>query len=140
MKYLLDTNICIYIIKRHPPQTVDRIRSSQPEDIAISAITLAELEYGAAKSLYPDRNRLALLQFLLPFTIMDFDQAAASQYGLIRAMLESRGTPIGPIDMLLAAQAKSRGLVLVTNNEHEFRRVADLRVENWTAVDRRQKS
>ena len=131
MKYLLDTNICIYITKRRPPQTVDRIRSKQTEDIAISTITLAELEHRAAKSLHPDRNQLALLEFLLPFAILDFDQSAASHYGLIRATLESKGTPIGPMDMLLAAQARSHGLVLVTNNEQEFRRVPDLKIENW---------
>ena len=140
MTYLLDTNICIYVIKRHPPQVVDRIRSSKPQDIAISTITLAELEHGAAKSQYPDRNRLALLAFLLPFTILDFDQAAAFHYGLIRAALESKGTPIGPMDMLIAAQARSRSMVLVTNNQGEFRRVADLRIENWVAGVRRRKA
>ena len=140
MTYLLDTNICIYVIKRHPPQVVDRIRSSKPQDIAVSTITLAELQHGAAKSQYPDRNRLALLEFLLPFTILDFDQAAAFHYGLIRAALESKGTPIGPMDMLIAAQARSRGMVLVTNNQEEFRRVADLRIENCVAGVRRRKS
>jgi len=138
--YLLDTNICIYVIRRHPPQVVDRIRSSKPQDIAISTITLAELEHGAEKSQYPDRNRLALLEFLLAFTILDFDQAAAFHYGLIRAALESKGTPIGPMDMLIAAQARSRGMVLVTNNQGEFRRVADLRIENWVAGVRRRKA
>ena len=140
MTYLLDTNICIYVIRRHPPQVVDRIRSSKPQDIAISTITLAELEHGAEKSQYPDRNRLALLEFLLAFTILDFDQAAAFHYGLIRAALESKGTPIGPMDMLIAAQARSRGMVLVTNNQGEFRRVADLRIENWVAGVRRRKA
>lgn len=133
MKYLLDTNICIYIIKRRPSTTVDRIRSTAPEDVAVSTITLAELEYGAAKSLDPNRNRLALLEFLVPFTILDFDQGAAIHYGSIRAALEAKGEPIGAMDMLIAAQARSRGLVLVTNNVREFRRVDGLEVQNWAA-------
>ncbi len=133
MRYLLDTNICIYIIKRQPPTTLDRIRSTAPEDVAVSTITLAELEYGAAKSIYPDRNRLALLGFLVPFNILDFDQAASSHYGLIRAALEAEGKPIGAMEMLIAAQARSKGLVLVTNNTREFRRVEGLQVENWVA-------
>ncbi len=133
MKYLFDTNICIYIIKRQPTTTVDRIRSTAAEDVGISTITFAELAYGAAKSLYPDRNRLALLEFLVPFTILDFDQAAATHYGSIRATLEAKGKPIGAMDMLIAAQASSRGLVLVTNNAGEFRRVGGLLVENWVA-------
>jgi tRNA(fMet)-specific endonuclease VapC len=131
VKYLLDTNICIHIIRRQPPTTVQRIRSEEPESIAVSTITLAELEYGVAKSQYPDRNRLALLEFLVPFTIVDFDQGAATHYGSIRAAVEAKGNPIGAMDMLIAAQARSRGLVLVTNNMREFRRVEGLQVENW---------
>jgi tRNA(fMet)-specific endonuclease VapC len=133
VKYLLDTNICIYIIKRHPPATVDRIRSIAPDDVAVSTITVAELEYGAAKSRHPDRNRIALLEFLLPLTILDFDQRAAAAYGSLRAALEAKGEPIGAMDMLIAAQARSGGLVLVTNNAREFRRVGGLQVENWVA-------
>jgi tRNA(fMet)-specific endonuclease VapC len=134
MKYLLDTNICIYIIKKKPPAVLKKVKSKHPGQIAISTITLAELEYGIARSRYPDRNRIALLEFLLPFTILDFDQAASAQYGHIRSLLQSRGKPIGPMDLLLAAQAKSHGLVLVTNNEKEFKRVEGLQVENWTRV------
>ena len=134
MNYLLDTNICIDIIRKKPPAVLKRVKSKQPGQIAISTITLAELEYGIARSRYPDRNRVALLEFLLPFTILDFDQAASAQYGYIRSLLESKGRPIGPMDLLLAAQAKSHGLVLVTNNEKEFKRVESLRVENWTKV------
>jgi tRNA(fMet)-specific endonuclease VapC len=134
MNYLLDTNICIYIIKKKPPVVLKQVESKQPGQIAISTITLAELEYGIARSQYPDRNRVALLEFLLPFTILDFDQAASAQYGHIRSLLESKGRPIGPMDLLLAAQAKAHGLVLVTNNEKEFKRVKGLRVENWAKV------
>lgn len=132
MNYLLDTNICIYIIKKKPPAVLKQVKSKQPGQIAISTITLAELEYGIARSHYPHHNRIALLQFLLPFTILDFDQAASAQYGYIRSLLESKGRPIGPMDLLLAAQATSHGLVLVTNNEKEFKRVKGLRIENWT--------
>jgi tRNA(fMet)-specific endonuclease VapC len=131
VKYLLDTNICIYIIKRRPESVIHKLRATASIDVAVSTITLAELEYGAAKSLQPDRNRLSLLEFMVPFTIVDFDQAAATHYGLIRAYLESTGTPIGAMDMLIAAQARSMGLTLVTNNDREFRRVDGLALENW---------
>jgi tRNA(fMet)-specific endonuclease VapC len=131
MSYLLDTNICIYLIRKSPPAVLKQVQSRQPGEIAISTITLAELEYGIARSSYPDRNRVALMEFVLPFAILDFDQRASAEYGPIRSQLEVKGKPIGPMDLLLAAQAKSRGLVLVTNNEREFQRVEGLRVENW---------
>jgi tRNA(fMet)-specific endonuclease VapC len=131
MRFLLDTNICIYIINRKPHSAIERLRSHQPDDLAISTITIAELEYGVARSRLPDQNRIALLEFLIAFSILDFDQLAAAHYGSIRCSLESRGMPIGPMDLLLAAQARSRNLILVTNNEREFRRVVDLQVENW---------
>ncbi|OHB67458.1 MAG: hypothetical protein A2Y76_14635 [Planctomycetes bacterium RBG_13_60_9] len=131
MNYLLDTNICIYVIKKKPPAVLKQVQSKQPGEIAISSITLAELEYGIARSRYPDRNRVALLEFLFPFAILDFDPMAAVEYGRIRSSLESKGKPIGPMDLLLAAQAKSHNLILVTNNEKEFRRIDGLRIENW---------
>ena len=131
MIYLLDTNICIYIINKKPPAVVKRIQSKQPEQIAISSITIAELEYGIVRSRYPDRNRIALLEFLIPFMILDFDQMASVVYGWIRSFLESKGKPIGPMDLLLAAQAKSRNMILVTNNEKEFNRIDGLQTENW---------
>lgn len=131
MNYLLDTNICIYIIKKKPAVVLKQVQSKQPGEVAISAITLAELEYGIVRSHYPDRNRVALLEFLLPFTILDFDQRASAEYGRIRSLLESRGKPMGPMDLLLAAQAKSHSLILVTNNKKEFRRIDGLQVENW---------
>jgi tRNA(fMet)-specific endonuclease VapC len=132
VKYLLDTNTCIYIINKKPPSTVNHIRSRDPEEIAISTITIAELQYGVYRSQHIDRNRIALLEFLVPFNIIDFDQTAAAISGSIRASLESKGTPIGPMDLLLSAQALAHGLVLITNNEKEFRRVDGLRIENWT--------
>ena len=132
MNYLLDTNICIYLIRKKPAVVLRRMQAKQPGQIAISTITLAELEYGIARSRYPDRNRIALLEFLLPFAILDFDQKACVDYGRIRASLAAKGRPIGPMDLLLAAQAKSRGLVLVTNNVKEFRRIDGLKIENWT--------
>lgn len=131
MIYLLDTNFCIYIINKKPPAVVKRIQSKQPEQIAISSITIAELEYGIVRSRYPDRNRIALLEFLIPFMILDFDQMASVVYGWIRSFLESKGKPIGPMDLLLAAQAKSRNMILVTNNEKEFNRIDGLQTENW---------
>jgi len=131
MNYLLDTNICIYIINRKPATVLKKVQSRQPGQIAISTITIAELEYGVARSRYPDRNRIALLEFLFPFTILDFDQKASMEYGHIRTLLESRGRPVGPMDLLLAAQAKAHNLILVTNNEKEFARVDGLRIENW---------
>jgi len=132
MNYLLDTNICIYIIRKKPPAVLERVQSKEPGQIAISAITLAELEYGIAHSRYPDRNRIALLEFLFPFTILDFDQGACLDYGRIRASLASEGKLIGPMDLLLAGQAKARDLILVTHNEREFKRIGGLRIENWT--------
>ena len=119
MNYLLDTNICIYVIRKRPPPALKRVQSKQPGQIAISTITVAELEYGIARSRHADRNRIALLEFLFPFTILDFDQKACAEYGRIRSMLEAKGRPIGPMDLLLAAQAKSRNLILVTNNEND---------------------
>lgn len=132
MKYLLDTNICIYIIKQKDTAVLRRLQSFKEGEIAISSISIAELEYGVAKSAQSQRNRLALASFLIPFEVIDFDQEAATDYGLIRAWLEKEGKPIGSMDMLLAAQARSRGIVLVTNNEKELSKVPGLRLENWT--------
>jgi len=131
MKFLLDTNICIYIINKKPISVIERLQAKQPHDVAISTITIAELEYGISRSSSPDQNRVALLEFLIPFSILDFDHMAAVHYGSIRCSLEAKGRPIGPMDLLLAAQARSRNLTLVTKNEREFRRVAELKVENW---------
>jgi len=131
MKYLLDTNICIYIIKRKPTIVLEKFRELPLGNVAISAITLAELEYGIRKSANPDRNLEALNQFLVPLDIIAFDYDATTAYGKIRADLEKKGTPIGPLDMLIAAHALSLDITLVTNNEKEFNRIAELKIENW---------
>lgn len=129
--YLLDTNICIYIIKRKPPQVLERFRQAQISSIGISSITYSELMFGAAKSLRPEQNRIALTQFVAPLEIAPYDDAAAQCYGDLRVFLESQGTPIGSLDMLIAAHALALTCVLVTNNEKEFSRVPGLRMENW---------
>jgi len=131
MKYILDTNICIYIINKRPASVLDVICSKHPEEISISSITAAELNYGAERSQNPHQNRIAVLEFLMPFSLLDFDQRSASYYGKIRKTLESKGTPIGPMDLLLASQAKAYNLIFVTNNINEFKRIDNLRLENW---------
>jgi tRNA(fMet)-specific endonuclease VapC len=131
MRYLLDTNICIYIIKRKPTQVIERFNTLQLSDVGISSITVAELEYGACKSQKPEQNRAAFQQFLIPLDILVFDLQAAQVYGTIRSDLEKQGQVIGSLDMLIAAQAKSAGITLVTNNVKEFSRIPDLKVENW---------
>ena len=133
MTYMLDTNICIYAIKNRPEQVLERIRENREAGLCISSITLSELEYGAAKSSNPDRNRAAILRLLLVLDVLPFHDRCALEYGRIRAGLEKAGTPIGPLDTLIAAHAKAAGLVLVTNNVKEFARVPGLTVENWTA-------
>ena len=131
MRYLLDTDICIYIIKKQPVKVFNRLRKCSIGDVAVSSITVAELEYGAAKSSRPDQNHNALLAFLSPFEILPFDDQAAIHYGDIRSHLEKAGKIIGSMDMLIAAHARSIPLILVTNNSGEFGRVPDLRMENW---------
>ncbi len=131
MTYMLDTNICIYAMKRKPEKVLQRLKEALNDGICISAITLAELEYGMKHSSNPVRNEQALLRFLLPLTILPFGSAAASEYGEIRDYLQSQGTPIGPLDMLIAGHARAEGVVLVTNNTREFERVPKLQLENW---------
>jgi len=131
MKYILDTNICIYLIRQKPIAVLNRLSKIKINEAGISVITLGELEYGAAKSSYPDQNRVALLEFASFFEIYSFDAGAAREYGVIRADLEQKGKIIGSMDMLIAAQAKYLNLILVTNNEKEFKRVPGLKIENW---------
>ena len=131
MKYLLDTNICIYLIKKQPSEVIEKFQAIAPGEIAISSVTVAELMYGVEKSRQKEKNRAALDLFLAPLEITDFDYTAAQRYGAIRAFLEGKGTPIGAYDLMIAAQANSLGIILVTNNEREFRRIPDLEVENW---------
>jgi len=131
MKFMLDTNICIYTIKHKPESVIQKFLMHDPQEMCVSAITYAELMHGVEKSQFSDRNRLAISMFLSPLTVLDFDGLAAEEYGRIRADLEHRGTPIGPMDMLIAAHAKAEGLILVTNNTREFARVKGLEVEDW---------
>lgn len=131
MKYLLDTNICIYIIKQKPVQVLNRFLSFQPGEIGISAITVAELSFGVQKSAFPEKNQNALEMFLQPLEMIDFDCGAAFAYGRIRQHLQAGGQLIGALDMLIAAQAVSLNVALVTTNLGEFERVPELVVENW---------
>lgn len=131
MTYMLDTNICIYVMKKKPENVLRRFREELDGGICISSITLAELEYGMKHSSDPVKNEQALLRFLAPLSVLPFGAAAASEYGDIRAYLQSRGTPIGPLDMLIAAHARVEGMTLVTNNMREFERVPELDLENW---------
>lgn len=133
MKFLLDTNICIYIIKQKPSEVLQKFNTYQVGEIGISAITVAELEFGVQKSQFPTRNQQALTQFLLPLQIVDFDHAAAVICGNIREMLEKRGTPIGSLDTLIAAHALSLPVTLITNNVKEFSRVPSLKLDNWVS-------
>ena len=131
MKILLDTNICIYIIKQNPPQVAKQFNKYGAGEIGISAIAVAELYYGVEKSHYRAKNERALEKFLAPLIIAKFDDRAALIYGKIRANLEIKGTPIGSLDMLIAAHALSLQLTLITNNLREFNRVPNLELENW---------
>lgn len=131
MEYLLDTNICIYIIKKRPHKVFEKFKSLSIGEIGISSITLAELQYGVMKSSQPTKNQEALNKFLTPLEIIDFDYSATLMYGMIRADLERKGMSIGPLDTLIAAHALSLNITLVTNNEREFIRVDGLNVENW---------
>lgn len=131
MRFLLDTNMCIYLIKKMPPQVLEKFKDYPVGEIGVSSITVAELQYGIEKSQRPAQNRRALRQFLIPLVIADFDEQAAHAYGKARTALEVQGTPIGALDTLIAAHALSLGVTLVTNNTREFSRVADLRLANW---------
>lgn len=131
MKYMLDTNICIYAIKHKTETVIKNFLSHEPEEMCISSITYAELMYGVEKSMAIEKNRIALSLFLSPLTILEFQASAAEEYGKVRTELESKGMPIGPMDLLIAGHARSEGLILVTNNTREFCRVEGLVVEDW---------
>lgn len=131
MRVLLDTNICIYMIKNRPLEVRKHFEQFVPGDIAISSITVAELQYGVEKSAAREKNALALEAFLLPLEIASFDIESALVYGKIRAELEKQGKPIGGMDMLIAAQAIAQSFTLITHNLKEFERVPDLRCETW---------
>jgi tRNA(fMet)-specific endonuclease VapC len=133
MKFLLDTNICIYIIKQKPLEVLHKFKTYQVGDIGISSITVAELEFGVQKSQCSAKNQQALTQFLLPLKIVNFDNAAATIYDEIRARLEKQGTPIGSLDTLIAAHALSLQVTLITNNIRKFNRVPNLKIKNWAS-------
>jgi tRNA(fMet)-specific endonuclease VapC len=130
LTYLLDTNTCIYAIKREPA-VLRRLQEHSPDDLGVSAITVAELWFGAAKSSRPQKTRASVDAFLKPFEILPFASEAAEEYAQIRAQLEKAGLPIGERDLLIAAIAKSRRLTVVTHNVREFSRVNGLKVEDW---------
>jgi len=132
LRYMLDTNLCIALIRRSSVAAERRVTEQAVTDVAISAITVAELEFGVARSKQPKLNREKLDQFLQPLQVLAFDDTAAAAYGRARARLEARGEMIGPLDMLLAAQAMGLGLTLVTSNVREFERVEGLQTEDWT--------
>lgn len=131
IRYLLDTNICIYIMNRRPIEIIHKFKQFNVGDIGISTITVSELQYGAVKSKNPKLNIQRVEEFLTPLEILPYDHNAANFYGEIRHNLETKGEIIGPLDLLIAAHALSNDIILVTNNEKEFQRVNNLRIENW---------
>jgi tRNA(fMet)-specific endonuclease VapC len=130
MRYMLDTDICIYVINARPTQVLEAFKAHAADGLGISAVTAAELFFGVART-GSERNLQALRQFLAALEIAPFDEQAAEVFGSLRAWLTSQGTPIGPYDTQIAAHAQSLGLTLVSNNTREYARVPGLRVENW---------
>ncbi len=129
--YLLDTNICIYIKNKKPPQVLKRFKSALKHGVFISSVTVAELQFGVYNSLHVEQNRVSLAEFLAPFEILNFGTEDAEKYGILRAKLKRSGSLIGPYDMMIAAQALAKDLVVATNNTDEFIRVEGLRLEDW---------
>ncbi len=133
MRYMLDTNIVAYAKNNRPEVVYERMSRFDPEDLCVSVITLAELEYGVFNSSNPERNQLALTLFLANIEVVPFNDDAAVEYGRIRAELKRKGTPIGANDLMIAAHAKSLGVTLVTSNTREFERVEGLMLEDWAS-------
>lgn len=135
MNYLLDTNICIYIIKKSPEQVLKKLEAitgnEGKNEVYLSSVTISELYYGVEKSSQPEKNLEALKGFLTPFQIIDFDDASAEVFGKVRSNLERKGNIIGPYDLQIASIAIAHDLTLVTNNTKEFTRVDGLSLENW---------
>ena len=131
MKYMLDTNICIYLMNCKNTKLIEKFHNRDPKELCISNITYSELMYGVEKSKKREFNFTRLLLFLSEISILNYDFNASEEYGAIRAELEKRGNIIGPNDMLIAAHAKSQNMTLITNNAKEFKRIKDLKVENW---------
>ena len=132
MRYMLDTDICIYAINDRPPMVLQALRKHQPAGLGISSITAAELFFGVART-GSARNMDALRQFLATLEVAPFDEVGAEVSGQLRAWLASQGKPIGPYDSLIAAHAQALGVTLVSNNSREFKRVPGLKLENWAA-------
>lgn len=132
MKFMLDTTICIDLIRRRPRSVLDRFASQSLGDIGISTITLVELEYGVSASSRPAANREALDEFVSPLDVAPFDREATTVYGGLRAALERKGQTIGSMDLLIAAHAVRLGVRLITHDIREFERVPGLRIEDWT--------
>ena len=133
MKVMLDTNTCIAVIKRKPLQVLRRLSAYKVGEIGISWVTLAELEFGVAKSQHVEKNQAALDEFVLPLEIANFDRETARVYGRVRATLEKKGAPIGSLDMMIGAHALSLGATLATNNTREFSRIKGLTIVDWLA-------
>ncbi len=131
MKFMLDTNICIYLIRKNPVRVLKKLQEIKASEVCISSITLAELEYGIQKSQNQNQNKIALAEFIAPLEIEPFEVDAAIKFGEIRTLLEKKGIVIGAYDMLIAAHALSLKVILVTNNTREFIRIPFLQVENW---------
>ncbi len=131
MEFMLDTNICIYLINKQPIKIIKKLKSIKTGDICISSITSSELWFGVSKSSYPKQNSLALTEFLSSINTVGFDDEVAINYGQIRAHLEGKGKIIGAMDMLIGAHALALSLTLVTNNLREFKRIPNLKVVNW---------
>jgi tRNA(fMet)-specific endonuclease VapC len=130
LAYMLDTNICIHVMKTYPPAVREKFNAAA-EQLCISSITLGELHYGAEKSARRAENLTAIAHFVARLEVLAFDGKAAAHYGQLRAELERAGTPCGPHDMQIGAHARSEGLIVVTNNMREFARMPGLRIENW---------
>ena len=131
MKYMLDTNICIGLIRQKPQNLIQRLMLCKPGEVGVSSITIAELAHGANKSNQIEQNLSALEQFLLPLEVADFDQQASATYGVVQAYLEREGKIIGSMDLLIGSHALSLGVILITNNINEFQRIPKLKIEDW---------
>jgi tRNA(fMet)-specific endonuclease VapC len=129
--FLLDTDICIFMIRKRPESVFDRLRKQSVGQVSISSITHSELYHGALKSEHPKKNLAALDEFVTPLKILPYDSGVSLFYAKVRHALEKKGQPIGPLDTLIAAHALSLNLILVTNNTREFKRVSGLQVQNW---------
>jgi tRNA(fMet)-specific endonuclease VapC len=130
--YLLDTNICIFLIKKKNPLLIEKFKKNYNKGIFISSLTLAELEYGVENSEHIEKNRLSLIEFLTIFEILNFEEKDTKAFGIIKRDLRNSGKMIGAVDALLAAQSISRKLIFITNNTKEFERINNIKIEDWT--------